>query len=106
LADLGRHQHSVPVDVRTIDEMISDGLAPPSVMKIDIEGGEYHALRGGMELLRGESRPRLLFVEIHPSFLEQFGVRSEDVSSLITQAGYRTLAEHRRNGQHLLLAMS
>ncbi len=37
---------AIPVDVRTADEVIANGAAPPDVMKIDVEGWELHVLAG------------------------------------------------------------
>ncbi len=52
------------VDTVTFDEQIAHGVAPaPDVIKIDIEGGEAAALRGGRALL---ARPRpVVFVATH-----------------------------------------
>jgi FkbM family methyltransferase len=105
LADIGLHQGSVSVDVKTIDDMIRDGMPVPSVVKIDIEGGENDALKGGIQLLKSEQGPRLIMLEVHPEYLKSFGAEAEDVLEILRDAGYRTLAEHERNDQyHVLVA--
>lgn len=103
LADIGLHHGSVSVDVRSIDDMIRAGSPVPNVLKIDIEGGEYDALRGGSEFLKSEQRPRLILLEVHPEYLKSFGAEAEDVLNILKDAGYRTLAEHKRNDQYHLL---
>ena len=80
----------------TIDEYRGDNPAP-TVMKIDIEGFEYHALRGACETLK---RPELktLFVEVHPDRLREYGHDESDVVDLLTEAGFDCYAfdDHRR----------
>jgi FkbM family methyltransferase len=56
------------VKVRSIDAMIAAGeIAPPSLMKIDVEGAEVLVLRGALETIR-RHRP-LIFAEVHSSTL-------------------------------------
>lgn len=58
----------VRVTVRSIDAMISTGeIAPPALMKIDVEGAEGMVLRGARETIR-RYRP-LIFAEVHSSSL-------------------------------------
>ena len=46
----------IKVPVVTLDEFIQRGHPVPQLMKIDVEGGEYHVLRGASDLLR-DRRP-------------------------------------------------
>ena len=58
----------VRVKVRSIDAMISAGeIAPPSLMKIDVEGAEVMVLRGALETIR-RHQP-VIFAEVHSSSL-------------------------------------
>jgi FkbM family methyltransferase len=70
----------VRVKVRSIDTMIAAGeIAPPALMKIDVEGAESMVLAGARETIR-RHRP-VIFVEAHSaSLLEQCGqfFRAED----------------------------
>ncbi len=51
------------VELRTIASLIeADGLAPPDVMKIDVEGSEAAVLRGAGEHLTGA---KLIFISVH-----------------------------------------
>ena len=53
----------ITVDVRTLDSLYADGLPRPDVIKMDIEGAEADALRGGMAMLAA-NRP-VLVIELH-----------------------------------------
>jgi FkbM family methyltransferase len=55
---------SLTVQVATLDQLIAEGrAAPPACIKMDIEGGEFRALRGATECFR-KFRPRL-FLATH-----------------------------------------
>ena len=73
---------AVSVDVMTLDDFVFiDGQAPPSLIKMDLEGGEVAAL-AGMSRLLGQVRPTLL-IELH-------GVQaSAEVERELGAAGYR-----------------
>ena len=66
-ASAGHEQYGLParteqVRVARLDTLVGEGLTPPDVMKIDVEGAEELVLRGGSTTLR--SRPRLV-IELH-----------------------------------------
>jgi FkbM family methyltransferase len=65
-------QSSLKVQVRTIDEL-SLQLGAPNMVKIDVEGYEWHVLKGGADTL---SSPGLkhVFVEIHFKLLDKRGM--------------------------------
>lgn len=47
---------------RTADELIQEGEAPqPTLMKIDVEGWEYHVLNGAKQLLASSSMKAIVF---------------------------------------------
>lgn len=92
LKAFGVHKKSVQVQVKTADGLVADGMAAPSVLKMDIEGAEILALRGARQLLRSPNAPRVLFIEVHPKFLPSFGSTPADVMKLIDDAGYQSLS--------------
>jgi FkbM family methyltransferase len=59
----------INVPLRRIDSLVAEGMLPPKVMKIDVEGAEVKVLSGALEVLRRE-RPRL-FIEAHSHELAQ-----------------------------------
>jgi FkbM family methyltransferase len=100
---------SVSVSARSLDSLIAEGLLPrPTVVKMDIEGAEILALRGGKKLFSGPDRPRLMFIEVHDGFLAGFGSSPEEVFALLAEYGYTDEAYRaKRWGQtHLILQAS
>ena len=69
------------VNVRSIDAMVSAGeIAPPAVMKIDVEGAEAMVLRGARETIRRHGP--VIFAELHSSAL------LSECRNLLQAAGY------------------
>jgi FkbM family methyltransferase len=73
-----------PIRVRvvTLDEMIhpDERIA---FIKIDIEGGEFHAIKGGIETIR-RGQPVIVF-EGGSKSTGQYGVKADDVYLLVTE---------------------
>jgi methyltransferase FkbM-like protein len=69
-------------------DAISAEIGAPDFIKIDIDGGEHDALRGGIETLR-ERRPHLI-VETHSRELE------DSCGELLVDCGYRPIVKHNR----------
>lgn len=76
------------VEVTTIDSfMAAQGLAHVDFIKLDIEGWEHHALRGGIETLR-RCRPTLL-AEVDDPMLRASGSSAADLWEFLAELGYR-----------------
>lgn len=101
----GGHKNRVEVAVETIDGLIGSGEPVPTVMKIDIEGAEILALRGARNLLNGPCRPRLLFLELHPTFLPHFGSNANEVLTRISNSGYTVVSSQPRHDQQHVIAV-
>ena len=76
----------IRVHVVTLDEVI-----PPNesiaFIKLDIEGGEFHAIQGGIETIR-RSKPVIVF-ESGSHSIGQYGVKPDDVYLFMTETlGY------------------
>lgn len=91
--DQPQDQPTVQVTVKTGDAVLAEpGVTPPNVMKIDIEGFEYDALRGMHELLR-KPEVRAVFVEVHFGLLDERGQRYAplDIVELFKDAGFKRI---------------
>jgi len=99
LRDFGQGE-SITVRTCSIDLAVKSGeIPPPNVVKIDIEGAEYLALKGMGDLLSSPAGPRAIFIEIHPVFLKDFGATAEDVISFMESRGYERVYRRIRDNQ-------
>ena len=57
----------------------------PDLIKIDAEGAEFSILKGAEKTL---SRKPQILLEVHPHYLEKYGVREEDLWSLLRNKKY------------------
>jgi len=72
----------INVTLRSLDALVNAGaIAPPELMKIDVEGAEADVLSGAAETLR-RFRPSLI-VDLHGT--------NEPVAALLEQFGYRPI---------------
>lgn len=74
------------VDVVTLDEYLPEGM-DVTFIKCDVEGAEHLVLRGARRVV--ESSWPTIVCEINPWFLEGFGASVGDLTSMLTDAGYR-----------------
>jgi FkbM family methyltransferase len=62
------------VDVVTIDDVCTEHGLKPTFIRMDVQGAEWHALKGARETIRAAG-PRLVIVaEMHPQCWPAFGV--------------------------------
>jgi len=75
------------VSVRSLDSLAAEyGLERLDVLKMDIEGAETQALRGGVRVF-GELRP-VVIVEVSPRSLEAQGSSREELLATFEELGY------------------
>ncbi len=90
---------SITVDSISIDDAITRlQIRPPDILKIDIEGAEWHALLG-MKVLFASRPPRLIFIEFHPQFLPLFGSSLAECLSLLESARYISVRSESRGNE-------
>ena len=83
LADIREHTvHTIPLD----DYLVSNGLADPDWLKIDVEGAEINVLRGCSRALHGQTK---IVCELHPYAWESFGTSFDELESIVRRAGRR-----------------
>jgi FkbM family methyltransferase len=80
---------AITVTVVGLDDIVAERrLRPPSIVKIDVEGGELDVLRG-MPIILRERRPMLIYEidDATPLGLEQ---KARDIADYLTSASYTT----------------
>jgi FkbM family methyltransferase len=75
---VAREKHAKPLEreMVSIDSLVEEGLAPPDVIKIDIEGGEQAAFLGAAEVIRKHA-PHIVFEA--DSNQRRFGYNGDDL---------------------------
>jgi hypothetical protein len=77
----GDSRDAVPIDIVALDDYFEPGQRV-DLIKMDIQGYEFHALRGATRVL--EENPDInLLLEFWPSGLEQAGVRWEELVQML-----------------------
>ena len=82
----------IVVPSATVDSLLSTD-AQVRFVKLDIEGGEYHALLGAARTI-ATSHPLIVF-EASERSTGQYGVRPETMEALLVQWGYELTTMHR-----------
>jgi Methyltransferase FkbM domain len=80
---------SIFVTFATLDNFFANRKV--DILKIDVEGFEFHVLRGGANLLHDEKRtPRAIFVELLPVAWDRFRVSGRALLQYLVACGYNT----------------
>ncbi len=80
------HEDRIDVPVMALDEVdVGIELGSAALLKIDVEGWEPHALRGGKKVL---SSVRRVIIEVNRPSLEMAGSSAEEVFDLLRAAGF------------------
>ena len=77
---------TIDVAVVTIDEVCRELNVVPTVIRMDVQGAEVHALRGARETIRSAARLSLV-VEMHPQCWPAFGVTERDARDTLGDLG-------------------
>jgi FkbM family methyltransferase len=80
-----------PIEIqmfRADDLVCQSYVRPPNAIKIDVEGAEY-AVCEGLSGLLATTPPRLIFLEVHPGPLGDFGRSVQELHTLLTGYGYQ-----------------
>jgi FkbM family methyltransferase len=83
-------EQSVTVSATTLDKYCKHHGVRPDLIKVDVEGAEFLALNGAKSLLQlPASAAPTWILEYSSATYARFGLRTTDVSSLLTNAGYK-----------------
>jgi FkbM family methyltransferase len=95
----------VPVAVTTVDAYCERRALSPAVIKIDVEGLEFHALRGAAQVI-ARCRPAIV-IELHPAAWRAVGESADTGAAAIASLPYAlTFLDGQRSvadGGHILL---
>lgn len=81
----------IHVRIMRADDLIrSQGVPPPTVLKIDVEGYELEVLGGFGDLIESQNL-RAVFIEVHFGLLHERGLdhAPEEISSRLKRAGFK-----------------
>lgn len=80
----------IEIDLVHGDDLVSSRkIRPPTVVKIDVDGGEVSVLRGLRDTLSKESC-RKVYCEVHPEAIKEYRMEEADVYDLLHQCGFET----------------
>lgn len=102
------NEYGNELDVQTVPaaDLVADGTVPsPDVAKIDVIGAEYTVLDGMTRLLT-DNHPRVLYCEVYPERLPDFGATAETVNDLLRKHDYRVERIHEVEKAHYIKATS
>jgi FkbM family methyltransferase len=71
----------IDVPVTTLDVILADRTKPVRLIKMDLEGGEYHAILGGRAAI-GKDRPFIIFESGRESSARLYGYSRDDFFNL------------------------
>ncbi len=100
-----------PCEVVPGDSLVhDDGIAPPDVLKIDVEGAELDVLDGLAETL-SSGNCRTIYCEVHLSSsdrpsIEDFGGSFDELKRTLRTHGYELSITDRDNEKHVLARRS
>jgi FkbM family methyltransferase len=77
----------VPVDSITLDVFLAEPEQRPLFIKMDIEGGEWLAVRGAQQAFRSWEPPLSILIELHPDEISKLGGTLPDLQRLLEGSG-------------------
>jgi FkbM family methyltransferase len=98
-------QTAETVSTITLDTLVAENkIDKVSLIKIDVEGYEYHAFKGGEKLLSGENAPDILFE--FADWTEELAkaVKPGDAQKLLMEYGYKLFSLNSKNQLLLITA--
>lgn len=91
-----KSNEEIAVEVKTIplDEIISES-EPVLLLKIDVQGWEYHVLKGAKKLLsrKGAEAPYLIYEE-DERLLQASNTTTKEIRDFLTSVGYDNCSMH------------
>lgn len=73
------------VECRRGETLVADGLAPPDIVKIDVQGAELDVLEGMGRVL---DDVRSIYLEIHRTKSGRYGTSADEIEAFLRTAGF------------------
>ena len=94
-----RGEVDITVEKQSGDELCEKYSFAPDVVKIDVEGHELKVIRGMRSVFK-EHRP-LLFLEIHPAWIQREGQSVSELEALLHELGYACESHAELDAEHV-----
>lgn len=89
--ELASGKETIVQTISLSDFLRANGIHKIDAVKLDIEGGEYLALKGMAAILRESPNP-MVFLEFNPSFYEKYGgISAQEFWAMLSECGLRTV---------------
>ena len=76
----------------SLNDFFKNGIAEPTFIKMDIEGGEWLALQGADRVLKTRVGPVSLLIEIHPQEIRRLGGSLPELKCFLMGMGFSVQA--------------
>ena len=84
-----KKQNLISISTRTIDSILHEiKINKVDILKMDIEGFEYYAILGMEKLLKSDSGPRLMLMELVDEHLQYYNSNLNDTLEFLKDCGY------------------
>ncbi len=88
---------SLDVNCKTIDALVAEGVPPPTLLKLDVEGWELNVLQGGTKLLTSPSLKAIVFeAECYPP---ETKIKSFELVAFLNELGWHCRHIPRPSGE-------
>ncbi len=85
--DVDADGRSRRVEVVTIDDLCEQLKIRPTVIRMDVQGAEFHALRGGRRTIAAAGSRLTIIAEMHPQCWPAFGFDEQQARTTIDRLG-------------------
>jgi FkbM family methyltransferase len=83
----GRYDKVIEIETITVDEFLKEREV--DVIRMDVEGAEWLVINGMKEVLTNKDKHLLLFIEVHPQSIEEYGGSHETMLKLLLECGFK-----------------
>jgi FkbM family methyltransferase len=85
--DIDARARSRRVEVVTIDDLCKELRIRPTLIRMDVQGAEFHALGGARRTIASSGSPLTIVVEMHPQCWPSFGFDAAQARGTLDELG-------------------